>query len=53
MNRTEAGRRIDQLRVEIAQHDYLYYVQDEPSVPDAEYDRLMRELVSLETEFPD
>ena len=53
MNRTEAGRRIDQLRVEIAQHDYLYYVRDEPSIPDAEYDRLMRELVSLESEFPD
>jgi len=53
MNRIEAGRRIDQLRVEIAQHDYLYYVQDEPSVPDAEYDRLMRKLVSLETEFPE
>jgi DNA ligase (NAD+) len=53
MNRTEAGRRIDQLRVDIAQHDYLYYVRDEPSIPDAEYDRLMRELVSLESEFPD
>ena len=53
MNRTEAGRRIDQLRVDIAHHDYLYYVQDEPSIPDAEYDRLMRELVSLETEFPE
>ena len=53
MNRTEAGRRIDQLRVDIAQHDYLYYVRDEPSIPDAEYDRLMRDLVSLESEFPD
>ncbi|MGB1261583.1 MAG: NAD-dependent DNA ligase LigA [Cognaticolwellia sp.] len=41
---------------EIAQllHDYnhQYYVLDEPSVPDAEYDRLMRELISLENDNP-
>ncbi len=29
---------------QIAQHDYRYYVLDDPAVPDAEYDRLMREL---------
>ena len=40
----EARRRIEALRAEIAQHDYRYYVLDEPSIPDAEYDRLMREL---------
>ena len=53
MNRTEAGSRIDQLRAEIAQHDYRYYVLDAPSIPDAEYDRLMRELESLEADFPE
>jgi DNA ligase (NAD+) len=52
-NRVEAEHRIVELRAEIVQHDYRYYVQDEPSVPDAEYDRLMRELQSLESEFPD
>jgi len=53
MNRIEAGSRIDQLRAEIAQHDYRYYVLDAPSIPDAEYDRLMRELESLEADFPE
>ena len=53
MNRTDAGHRIDHLRAEIGQHDYRYYVLDEPSIPDAEYDRLMRELESLEAEFPE
>ena len=53
MNRSEAEQRIGELRAEIAQHDYHYYVQDAPSVPDAEYDRLMRELLALEAKFPD
>jgi DNA ligase (NAD+) len=53
MNRTEVERRIDELRSEIVRHDYRYYVQDEPSVPDAEYDRLIRELQELETAYPD
>ena len=52
MNRAEASRRIDQLRAEIEQHDYHYYVLDAPSVPDSEFDRLMQELVSLETDYP-
>ncbi len=33
-------------------YNHQYYVLDEPSVPDAEYDRLMRELTTLETEYP-
>ncbi len=53
MNKAEAEQRIDTLRAEIVQHDYRYYVLDEPSVPDAEYDRLMRELQALESKFPD
>jgi DNA ligase (NAD+) len=52
MNKQAAQRRILELRAEIEQHDYRYYVVDTPSVPDAEYDRLLRELQSLETEFP-
>jgi len=52
MNQQAAEQRIGELRTEIEQHDYRYYVLDTPSVPDAEYDRLMRELQSLETEFP-
>ncbi|NNE04560.1 MAG: NAD-dependent DNA ligase LigA [Xanthomonadales bacterium] len=41
------------LRARIEHHDYLYYVEDAPSIPDAEYDRLMRELQSIETEHPE
>ncbi len=52
MNQQAAEQRIGELRAEIEQHDYRYYVLDTPSVPDAEYDRLMRELQSLEVEFP-
>ncbi len=48
-----AARRAQDLREQIAQHDYLYYVQNEPAVPDAEYDRLMRELRALEAQYPE
>ncbi len=37
---------------QIHRYNHQYYVLDEPSVPDAEYDRLMRELTTLETEYP-
>ena len=53
MNRAEAEIRISELRSEITLHDYRYYVEDAPTIPDAEYDRLLRELQALETEFPD
>jgi DNA ligase (NAD+) len=45
--------RIAQLRAEIGRHDYSYYVQDAPTIPDAEYDRLFRELQSLEAQHPE
>jgi DNA ligase (NAD+) len=48
----EAAARAAELRAQIAQHDYRYYVLDEPQVPDAEYDRLMRELRTLEAADP-
>ena len=41
------------LRAEIEQHNVRYYVYDEPSVSDAEYDGLMRDLQALEAEHPD
>lgn len=52
MNNAEAERRVGELRAAIDQHNYRYYVLDDPTIPDAEYDRLMRELQSLETQFP-
>lgn len=53
MDRAHAEKRIQELRTEIRHHDYLYYVKDRPEVSDEEYDRLYRELVSLEERFPD
>lgn len=52
MDQAGASARIDALRREIAEHDYRYYVLDAPSIPDAEYDRLMRELLALEAQHP-
>jgi len=46
------AQRIDELRQKIAQYDYEYYVQDAPTVPDSEYDKLYRELLHLEQQFP-
>jgi DNA ligase (NAD+) len=48
-----AEARVLDLRRQIAGHDYRYYVLADPEVPDAEYDRLMAELRSLEAERPE
>ena len=48
-----AESRIRELRSEIDLHNHRYYVLDEPSVPDAEYDRLFKELKALEAEHPE
>ncbi|WP_065979789.1 NAD-dependent DNA ligase LigA [Pseudoalteromonas lipolytica] len=44
---------ISQLRAQLEEHNHNYYVLDAPSIPDAEYDRLMRELSSLEQANPE
>ncbi len=49
----DVAQRIATLRAEIEKHNYQYYVLDAPLVPDAEYDRLFRELQQLETQHPD
>lgn len=49
----EAEQRIRELREEIRTHDYRYYVLDAPTISDAAYDRLYRELQQLEAEHPD
>ncbi len=46
-------QRLQALRKALDQHNYRYYVLDDPEVPDAEYDRLMRELQALEAEHPE
>jgi DNA ligase (NAD+) len=45
--------RIAQLRAEIERHNHAYYVLDAPLIPDSEYDRLFRELQSLEAQHPE
>jgi len=49
----ELQQRLAHLRREIEQHNYRYYILDEPQVPDAEYDRLMQELRALEAAHPE
>ena len=49
----EAFERARALRAELERLDYHYYVLDAPLVPDAEYDRLFRELQTLETAHPE
>jgi DNA ligase (NAD+) len=43
---------IHKLRQQIERHNYQYYVLDDPVVPDAEYDRLFRELQKIEQDYP-
>ena len=50
---TDSAARILQLRAELEQHNHRYYVLDEPSIPDAEYDRLFNELKELEAAHPE
>ena len=52
VTKSQAARRIEQLREEIRRHDYLYYVKDAPEIPDEEYDALVQELIDLESQFP-
>ena len=45
--------RVDALRELLHQHAHRYYVLDEPCIPDAEYDKLFRELQHLEAQYPE
>ncbi|RJG49109.1 NAD-dependent DNA ligase LigA [Motilimonas pumila] len=46
-------QQIHQLRSEIEEHNYQYYVLDQPSIPDVEWDRLLKQLQQLEAEHPE
>ncbi len=52
MKLQQAAARAEALRREIERHNHAYYVLDAPTIPDAEYDRLFRELQALEAEHP-
>ncbi|MBW2037511.1 MAG: NAD-dependent DNA ligase LigA, partial [Deltaproteobacteria bacterium] len=49
----QVRKRAAELRDVLHRHNYLYYVLNEPEVSDAEYDRLMRELIALEDAYPE
>jgi len=49
----EIRKRIETLREEINYHNYRYYVLDNPEITDAEFDRLMRDLETLEKKYPE
>ncbi|WP_411359934.1 NAD-dependent DNA ligase LigA [Pseudidiomarina sp. YC-516-91] len=53
MSSTQLQARVDELRALITRYNREYYELDAPSVPDAEYDRLFRELQQLETDYPE
>ena len=53
VDRTEAARRVEELRRVVRRHDHRYYVLADPEVSDFEYDQLYGELVELERQFPE
>jgi DNA ligase (NAD+) len=54
MNASSATRKkLESLREEIRYHNYRYHTLDDIEIPDAEYDRLMRELQALEEKYPE
>ena len=52
MDELLAIARLAELRREIHFHDHRYYVLDDPLISDSEYDRLYRELIDLEAQYP-
>ena len=49
----EIEQRVDDLRAEIEEHNRRYHLDDDPTISDAEYDALVRELREIEAEFPE
>ena len=53
MSMMDEKARILELRKELEKYSIEYYVYDNPSITDQEYDRLMQELMALEEKYPD
>src|SRR6185503_892507 len=53
MTKAQAQKKHSELADEIRRHDHAYYVEAKPSITDQAYDRLYRELLDLEKQFPD
>ena len=52
-SRSSAAARVAELRKRLDYHNYRYHALDDPEIPDSEFDRLMRELETLEDAYPD
>jgi DNA ligase (NAD+) len=53
MTRDQAKKKIEQLSIEIDEHNYNYYVLDNPVISDYEFDKMLEELIRFEKEFPE
>jgi len=53
MDKKETKKKIEQLRKDINEHNYKYYVENNPVISDFEFDKLLKELEKLEAEYPD
>lgn len=53
MDKTSAEKRIHELSVELEQHNYNYYILDQPTISDLEFDKRMEELITLEKQYPE
>ncbi|MCM8776624.1 MAG: NAD-dependent DNA ligase LigA, partial [Candidatus Omnitrophica bacterium] len=53
MSRKDAQKAIQKLREEIERHNRKYYIEAKPLISDFEFDRLMKELIDLEKQFPE
>ena len=51
LTKKQARAEVSRLREEISRHDHLYYAENNPEIPDADYDKLMRRLVDLERAY--
>ena len=51
LTKKQAREEVSRLRGEIRRHDHLYYAENNPEIPDADYDKLMRRLVELERSY--
>ena len=51
LTKKQARAEVSRLREEIRRHDHLYYAENNPEIPDADYDKLMRRLVELEQDY--
>ncbi|MEY4003847.1 MAG: ligase, partial [Bacteroidota bacterium] len=53
MDKAQAKLQIDELTATLKEHNYRYYVLSEPTISDLEFDRLLKQLEYLESQFPE